>query len=96
MSTPAACLLLGRFVPAAARLYAEFQRLRRSLPPAEAQKLAGMDMGMLRHADMLAAVRLRAHAHEQSAFGCAGLRSTDAQRPSRSGGAGLLAWLSGH
>ena len=40
MSTPAACLLLSRFVPATARLLAEFLRLREGLPPAEAREFA--------------------------------------------------------
>ena len=34
MSTPAACLMLSQFVPATARLLAEFMRLRAALPPA--------------------------------------------------------------
>ena len=40
MSTPTACLLFSQFVPATARLFVEFRRLRDSLPPAEARKFA--------------------------------------------------------
>lgn len=58
MSTPAACLLLSEFVPAAARLFAEFRRLRDRLPPAEARKLALFEKHKLRHAALMDLVRM--------------------------------------
>lgn len=72
ISTPAACLLLSRFAPATAQLFAEFRRLRNSLLPAEARKFAECEKGGMRHAEMMAAVRLcacptsRAHARASS------------------------------
>ena len=42
MSTPTACLLFSQFVPATARLFVEFRRMRDSLPPAEARKFAAL------------------------------------------------------
>ena len=60
VSTPEACLLLSRFVPATALLFAEFRRLRDSLPPADARKFAeGNCERHLQHAEMMSAVRLR-------------------------------------
>ena len=58
MSTPAACLLLSKFVPAAARLFAEFRRLRDRLPPAEARKLAVFEKHDLQHAALMEMVRM--------------------------------------
>ena len=46
MSSSSICLLLSKFAPATARLFAEFRRLRDSLPPAKASTLAeGMEGG---------------------------------------------------
>ena len=58
MSTPAACLLLSRFAPAAARLLAAFRRLRDSLPPAEARMFAQFENENMRRAEVVNAVRL--------------------------------------
>ena len=63
MSTPEACLLLGRYVPATAQLFAEFRRLRDGLPPAEARAFAKCTKNKLRHAEMMTAVRLCAMPH---------------------------------
>lgn len=60
ISTPAACLLLRQFVPAVARLCAEYGRLRVSLPPAQAQTFAGFEADSLPRADLTAAVRMSA------------------------------------
>lgn len=57
VSTPAACLLLSRFVPATARLLAEFRRLRGGLPPAEARKFAPAAQDLAK-APMMGGVRL--------------------------------------
>ena len=65
MSTPTACLLLSRFPHASARLFAEFRRLRGSLPPADAQRFALHEAKNLRHAEMMAAVCMR---HKQLAW----------------------------
>ena len=69
MSTPAACLLLSRFVPATARLLAEFRRLQEGLPPAEARKFAPAKQDLAK-APMMAWV-------------CACMRARRAERPER-------------
>lgn len=69
MSTPTACLLLSRVPPASARLFAEFRRLRGSLPPADAQRFALHEAKNLRHAEMMAAVRLCSCAMSSSHMG---------------------------
>lgn len=58
MSTAAACLLLSRYAPATARIFAEFQRLRDGLPPAEARKFLDYNMKNMQHAEMMTQVRL--------------------------------------
>ena len=58
VSTPAACLLLSKFVPATARLFAEFRRLRNTLPPAEARNFAECERKGLRDAELLTLVSL--------------------------------------
>ena len=58
MLTPAACLLLRKFLPATARLFAEFRRLRDRLPPAEARKFAECQKDGLRDAELMTLVRL--------------------------------------
>ena len=58
MGAPAACLLLSKFAPATARLFAEFRRLRDSLPPAEARNFAECERKGLQHAEMVTLVRL--------------------------------------
>ena len=65
MSTTAACLLLSRFAPAIACLFAEFRRLRGGLPPAEARKFAPAAQDLAK-APMMGAVRLCARQSEQS------------------------------
>ena len=60
MSTPAACLLLSRFAPAAACVFAEFRRLRGLLPRSGARKFAEREAKGLQHTEMMAAVRLHA------------------------------------
>ena len=58
LSTPAACLLLSKFAPAAARLFAEFWRLRDGLPPVEARNFAEYMEEDLQDAQMMTVVRL--------------------------------------
>ena len=58
MSVPEACLLLGRYVPATAQLFAEFRRLRDGLSPAEARAFAKCTRRKLQHEEMMFAVRL--------------------------------------
>ena len=57
MSTAAACLLLSRFAPDIACLFAEFRRLRGGLPPAEARKFASAAQDLAK-APMMGGVRL--------------------------------------
>ena len=58
LSSPAACLLLSRFLPATAELYVEFRRLRGALPPNEELKFAEGTEKELLIGDMLITVRL--------------------------------------
>lgn len=52
MSTAAACLLLSQYAPATARLFAQFRRLRGSLPPAEMRKLMALENANGQNANM--------------------------------------------
>ena len=60
MTAPAACLLLSQYVPASARLFAEFQRLRDSLPAADARTYFTCECANkhVRPAEMRTTVRL--------------------------------------
>ena len=60
MDASTACLLLSKFPPASAGLFAEFRRLRASLSPAEACRVSGSERRNwgLRPAKVLIAVRL--------------------------------------
>lgn len=59
MSTPTACLLLSQFVPAPARLFAEYRRLRDALPPDTASKFAEVEKKSI-HKDMMTMARVHA------------------------------------
>ena len=66
LSAPTACLLLSQFVPASARLFAEFRRVRNSLPPANARNLDRFMEKGIREGELIFAVCLRMQ-HEQGA-----------------------------
>ena len=57
IGTPNACLLLSKFVPANARAFAEFRRLRDGLPRADACIFATWGEEQLPDAGMVAAAR---------------------------------------
>ena len=72
MSTPTACLLVSKFAPAAARVFADFRRLRGSLPPADAREFAEHQT-CVQDVDLMTAVRFSACHAKQRARGFAGL-----------------------
>ena len=57
-STAAAGLLLRQYAPTTARLFAQFRRLRRSLPPAELREFTPFETNSLGNANMMKMVRL--------------------------------------
>ena len=58
MSNPTACLLLGQYAPATARLFVELRRLRDNLPRAEARAFAERAEEPLWDVEMMTTVRL--------------------------------------